>query len=458
MAQSDTSESPYLSSYLTSFAAFEANGASSDPAWLKGLRKQAIADFERDGFPVTRRGNERWKYTDVRALAAKAFVPAPAFDPASDGHQEIDFAPYDLPCPRVHQLVFVDGHYAADLSTEPPSQAAHLAETIGHRSEGLIVGRLAEAVREGLPLVQEHLGGQAGAGAFGALNTAFVEDGALVYIPDGVSVHEPIYLLFITTGRAPTVTHPRVLIVAGANSRATIVQGYESLASAPEAYFTNSITEIVTRPGANLRHYKLQREASSAYHIAGTHAWLGRDSHLASVTLDLGGGLVRNDLMITLAEPGASASMDGLYLADGEQHVDNHTWVDHAVPDTSSNEVYKGILRGASHGVFVGQILVRPDAQRSSAHQINKNLVLSDDAEVDSQPKLEIFADDVQCTHGAAVGRLDPNAVFYLNSRGLDAKEAQELLIRGFVSEVSEAIEDDAIRQYTDQAILAKLG
>jgi len=207
-----------------------------------------------------------------------------------------------------------------------------------------------------------------------------------------------------------------------------------------------------------LRHYKLQREAPNSYHIAGTSASLGRDSHLASVTLDLGGGLVRNDLTITLAEPGASTTLGGLYLADGTQHVDNHTLVDHAVQDTSSNEVYKGILRDASHGVFVGQILVRPNAQRSSAHQTNKNLVLSDDAEVDSQPKLEIFCDDVQCTHGAAVGRLDPNAVFYLNSRGLDAREAQELLIRGFVSEVSETIEDDAIRQYTDQAILAKLG
>jgi len=458
MAQSEPSASPYLSSYLASFAAFEANGASSNPDWLKQLRKQAIADFERDGFPVARRGNELWKYTDVRALAAQAFELAPAFDGPSGGHEQIDFTPYDLPCPRVHQLVFVDGHYAADLSTEPPSQAAHQAQTIGHRSEGLIVGRLAEAVQEGLPLVQEHLAGHAGTGAFGALNTAFVEDGALVYIPDGVSVHEPIYLLFITTGRAQTVTHPRVLIVAGANSRATIVQGYESLAAAPEPYFTNAVTEIVTRPGATVRHYKLQREAASAYHVAGTHARLGRDSHLASVTLDLGGGLVRNDLAITLAEPGASVSLNGLYLADGAQHVDNHTWVDHAVPDTSSNQVYKGILRGASHGVFVGEILVRPDAQRSSAHQTNKNLVLSDEAEVDSQPKLQIFADDVQCTHGAAVGRLDPNAVFYLNSRGLDGKQAQELLIRGFVSEVSEAIEHDAIRQYTDQAILAKLG
>jgi Fe-S cluster assembly protein SufD len=449
MAQSNSQEAHYLST----FAEFEQNGASASPDWLKSLRKQAIADFERDGFPTARRGNELWKYTDVRGLAAQAFARS-----KSNGHAEIDFAPYDLPCPRVHQLVFVDGHYAADLSTEPPSQAAHQAETIGHRSEGLIVGRLSEAISERLPLVEQHLSQQAGASAFAALNTAFVDDGALVYIPDGVAVHEPIYLLFITTGTAQVITHPRVLIIAGADSKATVIQGYESLSADAAPTFTNAVTEIVTRPGAALRHYKLQREAPNAYHIAATHATLGRDSNLASVALDIGGGLVRNDISATLAESGAAVKLHGLYLGDGDRHIDNHTFVDHAVPGTSSDEVYKGILSDQSHGVFVGHVLVRPDAQHTAAHQVNKNIVLSDDAEVDSQPKLEIFADDVQCTHGAAVGRLDPNAVFYLNSRGLDTREAQELLVRGFVSEVLEAVADDAVRQYTDDAVLTKLG
>lgn len=449
MAQSNSQESHYVSA----FAEFEQNGASASPDWLKALRKQAMADFVRDGFPTARRGNELWKYTDVRPLAALPFARS-----KSNGHAEIDFAPYDLPCPRVHQLVFVDGHYAADLSTEPPSQAAHQAETIGHRSEGLIVGRLSEAIQERLPLVEQHLNKHAGQGAFAALNTAFVEDGALVYIPDGVAVHEPIYLLFITTGSAQVVTHPRVLIIAGADSKATVVQGYESLAANPEPYFTNAVTEIVTRPGAALRHYKLQREAPSAYHVASTNATLGSNSSLASVALDLGGGLVRNDIGATLAASGSSVKLDGLYLGDGDRHIDNHTFVDHAVPDTSSNEVYKGIMSGKSHGVFVGHVMVRPDAHRSEAHQVNKNLVLSDDAEVDSQPKLEIFNDDVKCTHGAAVGRLDPAALFYLNSRGLDTHEAQELLVRGFVSEVLSAIADDAVRQYTDDAVLTKLG
>jgi Fe-S cluster assembly protein SufD len=449
MAQRDSQESHYLST----FAAFEQNGASSSPEWLKAIRKQAIANFERDGFPTARRGNEQWKYTDVRALAAQPFTLS-----EGNGHEAIDFAPYDLPCPRVHQLVFVDGHYAADLSTEPPSQAEHQAETIGHRSEGLIVGRLSEAIQERLPLVEQHLNQQVRTGAFASLNTAFVGDGALVYIPDGVSVHEPIYLLFITTGHAQVVTHPRVLIVAGADSKATVIQGYESLAANAEPYFTNAVTEIVTHPGAVLRHYKLQREADNAYHVAATHATIGRDSQLASVAFDLGGGLVRNDISATLAETGASVKLDGLYLADGKRHIDNHTFVDHAVPGTSSDEVYKGILSDAAHAVFVGHVLVRTDAQHTVAHQVNKNIVLSDDAEVDSQPMLEIFADDVQCTHGAAIGRLDPNALFYLNSRGLDTREAQELLVRGFVSEVLAAVADDAVRQYTDDAVLTKLG
>ena len=451
MAPGDTQESHYLSA----FAALAKNGASTHPQWLIDLRERAIADFDSAGFPTARRGNELWKYTDVRPIASREFVLPPV-----RSRERIDFAPYDLPCARVHQLVFVDGYYAADLSTEPPAEAAHQAQTIGRRSQGLIVGRLSEAIDEQMPLVREHLAQSASAdgNAFVALNTAFVDDGALVYIPDGVSVFEPIYLLFLTSGQSgPTMTHPRVLIVAGENSRATIVQSHETLSPDAEPYFTNAVTEIVAKQGASLRYYRLQREAASAYHVASTHVVLGRDSNLASVTLDLGGRLARHDQSVTLAESGAEVSLDGLYVGDGDRHVDNHTFVDHAVPDTTSNETYKGIMMDASHGVFVGQVLVREGARGTVAHQVNKNLVLSDDAEVDSQPKLEIFNDDVQCTHGAAVGRLDANALFYLNSRGIDTPAAQELLIRGFVSEVIDAVRDDAIRQYMDQAVTTKL-
>jgi Fe-S cluster assembly protein SufD len=223
-------------------------------------------------------------------------------------------------------------------------------------------------------------------------------------------------------------------------------------------HFTDAVTEVVMQWGATLRLYKLQRESSSAYHVATTRATLARDSSLTSVTIDLGGGLVRHDQTVTLAEGGATARLNGLYVGDGSRHIDNHTMIDHAAPDTTSDEVFKGILDDASHGVFVGQVLVRRDSQRVAAHQMNKNLVLSDDAEVDTQPKLEILADDVQCTHGAAIGRLDASALFYLNARGLGEREARELLVHGFVNEVIGTIEDDAIRQYIDDAVSVGLG
>ena len=461
MAQATTQEAHYLAD----FAEREEADATSAPEWLRLLRRNAITAFERTGFPTARRGNELWKYTDVRSLAAAAFdLPAhPEID--GDATAGLDLHPYDLPCPRVHQLVFVDGHYAADLSTEPPAEAGLHSDVIGRREQGLIVGRLAEGITE-LPQVREHLSRHALAegNAFAALNTAFAQDGAIVYIPDDVFVPEPIYLLFVSTGRGgPSVTHPRVLIVAGARSRATVLQSFESVGEepapgeAPAPYFTNVVTEVVTHQEAALRLYRLQREGSAAYHVATTHALVGRDSTLSSVTMDIGGSLVRHDQTIDLSEPGAAVTLNGLYLGKGTRHIDNHTLIDHSAPETSSNEVYKGILANASHGVFVGQVLVRKDSQHVDAHQINKNLLLSDSAKVDTQPKLEIFADDVKCTHGAAVGRLDRDALFYLNSRGLDEREARELLVHGFVNEVIEAIEDDAVRQYADAAIVAQL-
>jgi Fe-S cluster assembly protein SufD len=450
-------------SYLSCFHARESNGTWPSPTWLSTLRKNAIDAFERQGFPTARRGNEPWKYTDVRSLASATFAEPTAPGLLNGSTGGVDLSWYDLPCPRVHQVVFVDGHYAADLSTEPPEEAGIRSDTIGKRRAGLIVGRLTEGIQNGIPQVQEHLALHANveSNAFTALNTAFIDDGALVYIPDGVFVPEPIYLLYITTGRSgAAVTYPRSLIIAGRDSRATVLQSYESLGASPNdpTYFTNAVSEVVTGPGATLRLYRLQREGTASYHVATTHATVGRDSSLSSVTIDLGGGLVRHDQAITLADSGASVSLDGLYVAGGNQHVDNHTLVDHAVGDTTSGEVYKGILKDKAHGVFVGQVLVRKDSQHADARQVNKNLLLSDEAEIDTQPKLEIFADDVKCTHGAAVGQLDQRSLFYLRSRGLEEQTARELLVHGFVGEVIDTIEDDAIRQYSDEAVAAVLG
>ena len=429
------------------------SGRPLDPAWLRDMRKHAMADFERLGFPTARRGNEPWKYTNVRSIEEASFTLAEASPSAA-----IDLAPYELPCPRVHQLVFVDGQYEPRLSTEPATEAALHNEVIAHRGDGPVVGRLADAVEYRVPLAQEHLGQLAPTdnSGFTALNAAFLHDGAFVHIPSGVSVPEPIYLLFISTAEHAAMTHPRVLIVAGAESSATILTSFEGIGGG--AYFTNAVTEATLGAGANLRLYTLQRESGNAFHVATTQVRQAQDSRLSSVTVDLGGGLVRRDLNVALAESGAHVGLFGLYHGVGKRHVDNHTLIDHAVPETSSNEVYKGILDGESRGVFVGSVLVRHDAQHTEAHQVNKNLLLSPDAEVDTQPKLEIFSDDVICTHGAAVGQLDTDALFYLKSRGIAEDQARALLVGGFVSEIVTAIEDGAMRQFVDAAVRSQLG
>ena len=452
MTQQTTQEA----AYLAAFDAAERNGASSDPAWLRELRGEAIAEFARVGFPTARRGNEPWKYTNIGPLASTAFaLPEHDAAPLAAG---IDLTRYELPCPRVHQLVFVDGQYVAALSTDPPSEGERTSNVFFERGDGPVVGRLSEAAHYGVPLVREHLAKHVGAaaGAFASLNTAFVRDGAYVAIPDGVTVPEPIYLLFISTGRPePVVTYPRVLIVAGRDSKATVLQSFESLGDG--AYFTDAVTEVVAGPGASLRYFTLQRESAAAYHVATTQVTQARDSSVSSVTVDLGGRLVRHDLNVLLGEAGASASLGGLYIGRGARHIDTHTFVDHAVPETSSNAVYKGILDDESRGVFVGHVLVRPDAQHTVAHQVNKNLLLSAGAEADTQPKLEIFADDVTCTHGAAVGQLDQAALFYLKSRGIGEAAARGLMVHGFVREVIDSISDGAVRQYTDEAVMAAL-
>ncbi len=442
--------------YVTAFREFERDGAAADPSWVRDIRRSAIADFERLGFPVERKGNEPWKYTDVRPLASAEFATS---GPGNRLTAQ-DIGRFDLPCPRVHQLVFVNGHYAPALSTEPPSEAELHSDVLVKRSDGPIVGRLADALAYGLPLVHQHLARHVlhDRNSFAALNTAFVHDGAFVYIPNGMTVLEPIHLLFITTDTGPpAVTHPRVLVIAGRDSKATVVHSFEGLA-ASGGYFTNSVTEVVAGADAVLNMCRIQREGDASFHMATTHASLGRDSTLASTALDLGGGLVRHDISAELTGAGAHVSLNGLYLGTGERHIDNHTFIDHAVPDTISDEVYKGILDDQAHGVFVGHILVRPDAQRSDARLFNKSLLLSKGAEMDTQPKLEIFADDVKCTHGAAVGQIDKDALFYLNSRGLGSDEAHRLLVHGFVNEVVESIDDDAVRQYADQAVMAALG
>jgi Fe-S cluster assembly protein SufD len=343
------------------------------------------------------------------------------------------------------RLVFVNGRYSSRLSSRPSLPG------------GVRLSSLADTQTAGNELAEPHLARHAGwdANVFAALNTAFLRDGALLHLPDEASLAEPIELLFIATVPGG-LTQPRVLVVAGAHSRATVIERYVGLTE--DTYFTNTVTEVVAGPGATVDHYVLQEQGSSAFHVATLHASLQRDSVFSTCGVTLGGQLSRATLTVAFGAEGGRGALRGLYLAGGRQHVDHHVTVDHAVPRCSSEQLYKGVLDGTARAVFNGRILVRPDAQKTDARQTNKHLLLSDGVEVDSKPQLEIFADDVRCTHGAAEGQLTPESIFYLRSRGLAEATARRLLTFGFAREVIARIGVEALQAHLDRTLMARLG
>jgi Fe-S cluster assembly protein SufD len=304
---------------------------------------------------------------------------------------------------------------------------------------------LSEALATSPELVEEHLGRYAdiATNPFVALNTAFVREGVFLHIPDGVAIEEPIHVVFGTV-TSNIVTHPRMLIVAGKNTEVKIV---ESWVASAESYFNNPVTEMVCGENASLCHCRVQHESRTAFHVAAQQAHLARSSRFSTENISLGGALVRNDVGAWLGGEGIDCRLDGLYLASERQHVDNHTFVRHAEPHCHSFELYKGILAGRARGVFSGRIYVDQDAQKTDAKQENNCILLSDDARVNSSPQLEIFADDVKCTHGATVGQLDQDAIFYLRSRGINAEEARHMLIHAFAGEVLERVVVDDLRE-----------
>ena len=431
--------------YRSAFAAaLERDGFGRDPAWLRELRHEAIACFSQLGFPVARRGNEVWKYTDVSPIAARAFPVATWGPPVHLPHTEIEH--HAFAGSQLSRLVFVNGRYVAEYSS---SQAL---------PENVVLCNLADALATHADIITPHLSRYAGyqADAFTALNTAFMRDGTFLFVPDGIEVPGPIQLIFVSTGaHLGSASHPRLLTIMGRDSKATLIETHAALAEG--SYFTNAVSELVLGPGASLSHYKLQHESTRAFHIATTQVAQGPDSSYASLLLDTGGGLVRHNLNVLLDHEGASTKLSGLYLLTGEQHVDYSTFIDHAVPYTGSDELYKGVLGGDAHVVFGGKMLVRHGAQKISSHQTNKTLLLSDGASVDTKPQLEIYADDVKCSHGAAIGQLDREALFYLESRGLGEAAAKELLTYGFVSEVSRTIAHIPFRAYLDQLVHTRL-
>jgi Fe-S cluster assembly protein SufD len=412
--------------YLEAFREREAAGADAAPAWLAQLRGRAAARFEELGFPTTR--DEEWKYTNVAPIIKTPFAPAPRVDLTA-----LDIKQFLLPEAVQSRLVFVNGRYAPDdvrvfnfSVADQTVLRGHLAAYADYRGE-----------------------------AFTALNTAFMCDGALVHIPAGRAVEAPIHLLFVSTEGAPFVSHPRTLIVAERGAVATVVESYVALGGG--AYFTNAVTEVVVGEGASLDHYRPQRESERAFHVAATRAELERGSRYNSYAIWLGAQLARHTLYVRLAGENIESTVDGLYVVNGRQHVDNHTTIDHAAPHSSSHQLYKGILDDRARAVFNGKIFVREGALLTDARQLNKNLLLSGDAHADTKPQLEIFADDVKCAHGATVGQLEEEELFYLRTRGLKAEHARALLTYGFAEDVISKVKLASVRKQLDEAVLTKL-
>ena len=422
-------------------AEYRRSGPVADPSWLAEQRQAAVAAFSRSGFPTLR--HEEWKYTDLRPLTRREFV-LPETAEAGPDQALADAVRFpDLDC---FELVFHNGRLLPEHSR------------LGGLPAGTIIKPLADALRENPELLQPHLNRilDTDKNAFTALNTAFMTGGALVHIPAGVTVARPLHLAFLSgAAGGTTVTHPRNLIVMGANARAQLV---ESFSGDDEAeYLTNSATELLLERGAQLTHYKIQQEGAAAYHVGNIRVSQRRDSRFESHSISLGGTLVRNDIDVRLEERGAQVLLNGLYLAGRRQHIDNHTRIDHLCPHTRSEQNYRGVLDGRARGVFNGKIVVHQDAQKTDARQSNANLLLSDEAEVDTKPELEIYADDVKCSHGASIGRLDEKMLFYLRSRAIDKDVARSLLTFAFADDVISRIELKPVRARLERLTVGRL-
>ena len=440
MAQ--TAEKPPASGvdvYLEKFSRFERE--ASQPSWLLPLRKAGIARFAELGFPTLR--DEDWRFTNVTPIVKLPFKPA--FEPtdgvAAGDLERLTFA--GLPGSR---LVFVNGHYAAKLSS------------VKNLPAGVKAGRLAAALSSDAAFLEKHLGryAQNADNGFTALNQAFFLDGGFVHVPAGKVVEEPIQFVYVSTDQQRGATfHPRNLVIAEANSRVTILETYVSIGGAN--YFTNAVTELFAGDNARLEFVKFQDEAADAFHIAAFHGEFGRASHVNVHSFSLGAKLSRNNIRTKLAGEGLECILNGLYLTRDEQLADHHMVVEHAQPHCASHEYFNGILDDKSKGVFHGRILVQPVAQKTDAKQTNKNLLLSDDATANTKPQLEIYADDVKCTHGATIGQLNDESIFYLRSRGIGPETARRMLIHAFAGEIIERIQHEPAREELDKLVWERL-
>jgi Fe-S cluster assembly protein SufD len=419
--------------YVRDFEEVDIELGAVQPAWARALRRSALERFVASGFPTTK--NEDWHFTSVARIAESDFLTLTA--PGGDVERD-ELAAFSFGRTEWRTLTFVNGRFDAALSD----------------LDGLPVGvrllPLETAWREMPELLERYVGKIASfdepGQAFTALNTAYMVDGAVVHVAKDATIDRPIHLLFISDAMAARgVMYPRNLIVVDRNAKATVIETYAAVGDAH--YFTNAVTEVAVADGATLTHVKLQRESQRAFHVSTVDVRQARDSHYVSFSFGTGGSLSRSNIYTVLGGEGCGATLNGLYMLDGDQHMDHQTRIEHAEPNCYSREVYKGVLDGTSHGVFNGKVYVHPVAQKTDGKQTNNTLLLSEKAQVDTKPQLEIFADDVKCTHGATVGRLDQMALFYMKSRGMGAELARQLLTYAFAADVIETIEVDAVRE-----------
>jgi Fe-S cluster assembly protein SufD len=436
------------STYRAAFDALQGLRRAASAAWVERLRESAIDSFEQKGFPTT--DEEDWKYTNVAPIAKVNFEPAvlQSTDAQTFDAGRLDSFVYEEASRS--RLVFVNGFYRRELSS---TEALPEGVVVLDMAEALGDARLEKILREQLARSADY-----NANSFTALNTAFIDSGALVLIPQGVQVATPLHLLFISDARqeTPAASFPRVLIVGERDSAATLIESYGST-DEESLYLTSAVVEIVLAENARLEHYKVQRESARAFHVATTTVELSRASHFNTTTITFGAQLSRHDISVNFEGEGAECWVDGLYLVGTGQHADTHSLIDHRSPHCTSHQLYKGILDGKSRAVFNGRVFVREGAQQTDAKQTNRNLLLSNEARVDTKPQLEIFADDVKCAHGATVGQLEDEELFYLASRGLHPDIARNLLTYGFAEEVIDKIKVESIKAQLDEAVLNRL-
>ena len=431
-ALTGTDELPALLRYSAEFNDLSQRLAHQ-PAWLVALRREGYSQFAETGFPTTH--DEDWRFTNVAPIGQTRFRLGEFVE--LGGKDLEKFGTGRFPC----RLVFVNGHFAPGLSRIPTLP------------KGVKIGSLNEQIASEPQSVEPHLGRYLNfyRDAFCALNTAFIEDGAYIHVPRNTVVELPIYLLYVSAGKAPTMDHPRNLIVVEENSQATIVEDYVSLDGT--SAFSNTVTELVAAQAAVVSHYMVVRENEQTYNVSTLRIQQERGSNVATHSVLTGGSLVRNNVHPVMAGEGSECLINGLFMANGRQHMDNYMLVEHASPHCNSRQFYNGILNGQAHGVFHGRIIVHKDAQKTDAKQTNRNLLLCDDAQIDTKPQLEIYADDVKCTHGATIGQVDENALFYLRSRGLNETSAKHILLQAFANECLERMHSATVREHIERLV-----